>query len=91
MMGIQDDKDKFEQNAENNNAENPRRRYESWKPSGDRPWQTLRKLMPPAMIFQNLAKSTGPVDELEKRISNIDAKLEKITHLVSCRFRIKDM
>lgn len=84
MVGMQDDEYELKRATDSNSSyENARKPIESWKTSADRPWQTIRKLMPPAMAFQNFAKSSGAVDDMEKRISNIDAKLEKITHIVS--------
>ncbi|KAM7535016.1 hypothetical protein Aperf_G00000093274 [Anoplocephala perfoliata] len=84
VMGTQDDEHEFKGASDSTATyDNARRPIDSWKTGADRPWQTIRKLIPPAMIFQNFAKSGGAVDDMEKRISNIDAKLEDITHIIS--------
>ena len=63
-----------------------RRHFNGARLSPDRPWQTVRKLVPPAMAFQNLTKSGTSVDTLEKKIESIDAKLEKISNFVRAEY-----
>uniref|UniRef100_A0A0R3SZE4 DUF4587 domain-containing protein n=2 Tax=Hymenolepis diminuta TaxID=6216 RepID=A0A0R3SZE4_HYMDI len=84
MMGMHDDEQEFKRFSEAS-SDHSKQHHEVWKSHSERPWQTARKLVPPTTVFQNLAQSTGTVDDLEKRLSSIDAQLEKITNIMSDR------
>ncbi|VDL64536.1 unnamed protein product, partial [Hymenolepis diminuta] len=82
MMGMHDDEQEFKRFSEAS-SDHSKQRYEIWKSHSERPWKTVRKLIPPTTTFQNLAQLTETVDDLEKRLSSIDAQLEKITNIVT--------
>lgn len=84
MMGMHDEDHELKKASKGEIAfENTRKTMESCRAPTDRPWQVVRRILPPTWALQNLAK-LGPVtDDLSKRIDDIDAKLEKISNIVS--------
>ncbi|CDI98399.1 transient receptor potential cation channel [Echinococcus multilocularis] len=86
MMGMHDEGQELERASKGGvTLENRRKAMESWKTPNDRSWQIVRRIVPPTMALQSLAKPGPVTDDLAKKIDDIDSKLEKISTLISGR------
>ncbi|KAH9284883.1 Transient receptor potential cation channel subfamily M member 1 [Echinococcus granulosus] len=86
MMGMHDEGQELERASKGGvTLENRRKATESWKTPNDRSWQIVRRIVPPTMVLQSLAKPGPVTDALAKKIDDIDSKLEKISTIMSGR------
>nr|CDS29402.2 transient receptor potential cation channel [Hymenolepis microstoma] len=81
-MGMREAEQGFKSSSERDST-HPKRRNERLTRTSDRSWQTGHKLTNPALVLEDFSTPNETVDGLEKKISSIDAKLEKITNILS--------
>ncbi|VDM35849.1 unnamed protein product [Hydatigera taeniaeformis] len=86
MMGMRDEDHELKKASKSDIAlERMRKTMGGWRAPNDRSWQIVRRIVSPALALQNIAKSGPVIDDLEGRFDDINAKLDKISNIISGR------